>query len=142
MNITLERIERGFQATPSWEDRYRVLIQLGRKLPPYPEVLKDEAHRVQGCTSNVWLSAELTDESPPRLALQAESDAHIVKGLAALLLIIFQGKTPEEVLGVDARAALDRLELEAHLSPNRSNGLFAMVERIRALAAQALVEPA
>ena len=138
-DVSLERIERGFQLTSNWEDRYRYLIQLGRKLPPFPEGLKDEAHRVQGCTSNVWLASELTDERPARLKLSAESDAHIVKGLAALLLVIFQGKTPEEVLTVDARAILDRLDLQAHLSPNRSNGLFAMVERIRGHAAAALV---
>jgi cysteine desulfuration protein SufE len=140
INVSLDRIERGFQVTPNWEDRYRVLIQLGRKLPAFPEALKDEAHRVQGCTSNVWLASELSDETPPRLTLLAESDAHIVKGLAALLLVIFQGKTPEEVLAVDARAILDRLDLQSHLSPNRSNGLFAMVERIRGHAALALAE--
>jgi cysteine desulfuration protein SufE len=137
-DVSLERIERGFQLTPSWEDRYRYLIQLGRKLPPFPETLKDEAHRVQGCTSNVWLASELSEESPTRLQLLAESDAHIVKGLAALLLVIYGGKTPEEILAVDARAILDRLDLQAHLSPNRSNGLFAMVERIRGHAAAAL----
>lgn len=137
-DVSLERIERGFQLTPSWEDRYRYLIQLGRKLPPFPEALKDEAHRVQGCTSNVWLASEVSDEAPGRLQLLAESDAHIVKGLAALLLVMYQGKTPEEVLALDARAILDRLDLQAHLSPNRSNGLFAMVERIRSYAAAAL----
>jgi cysteine desulfuration protein SufE len=137
-DVSLERIERGFQLAPNWEDRYRYLIQLGRKLPPFPEALRDETHRVQGCTSNVWLASELSDESPAKLKLLAESDAHIVKGLAALLLVIYQGKTPEEALAVDARAILDRLELQSHLSPNRSNGLFAMVERIRSQAAAAL----
>jgi cysteine desulfuration protein SufE len=137
-DVSLERIERGFQLTSNWEDRYRYLIQLGRKLPPFPEGFRDEAHRVQGCTSNVWLASEVTDESPARLRLMAESDAHIVKGLAALLLVIYQGKTPEEVLAVDVRAILDRLDLQSHLSPNRSNGLFAMVERIRSHAAAAL----
>lgn len=136
-DVSLERIERGFQLMQNWQDRYRYLIQLGRKLPPFPEDFRDEEHRVKGCTSNVWLASELTGEAPARLRLLADSDAHIVKGLVALLLVIYQGKTPEEALEVDARGILDRLELQAHLSPSRSNGLFAMVERIRSEAATA-----
>lgn len=136
-DVTLERIERGFQLMPNWQDRYRYLIQLGRKLEPLPDEFRDEDHRVKGCTSNVWLASDLTEESPSRLRFRADSDAHIVKGLVALLLVIYQGKTPEEALGIDARAILDRLDLQAHLSPSRSNGLFAMVERIRSEAAAA-----
>ncbi len=136
-DVSLERIERGFQLMQNWQDRYRYLIQLGRKLEPLPDAYRDEAHRVKGCTSNVWLVSDLTDEAPPRLRFRADSDAHIVKGLVALLLVIYQGKTPEEALAIDARAILDRLELQAHLSPSRSNGLFAMVERIRSEAAVA-----
>jgi cysteine desulfuration protein SufE len=136
-DVTLERIERGFQIMPNWQDRYRFLIQLGRKLDPLPDAFRDEEHRVKGCTSNVWLASELSDGDPPRLRFRADSDAHIVKGLVALLLLIYQDKTPEEALGVDARAILERLDLQAHLSPSRSNGLFAMVERIRSDAAAA-----
>jgi cysteine desulfuration protein SufE len=130
-DISLERIERGFQLMKNWEDRYRFLIQLGRKLEPLPEELKVEATRVKGCTSNVWLVSEATDDEPPRIRFRADSDAHIVKGLAALLLVIFSNRTPEEIQAIDARAILDRLELQQHLSPSRSNGLFAMVERIQ-----------
>ncbi len=139
--VTLERIERGFQMMPNWQDRYRYLIQLGRKLEPLPDSYRDEEHRVKGCTSNVWLASELSEEDPPRLRFRADSDAHIVKGLVALLLLIYEGKTPVEALAIDARAILERLELQAHLSPSRSNGLFAMVERIRGDAARAAARP-
>jgi cysteine desulfuration protein SufE len=138
IDVSLERIERGFQLMQNWQDRYRYLIQLGGKLDPLPEELKVEEHRVKGCTSNVWLISEPSDDDPPRLRFRADSDAQIVKGLVALLMIMYSDRTPEEILGVDARAILDRLELQAHLSPSRSNGLFAMVERIRTEAAQAL----
>ncbi len=136
--MTLDRIERGFGMMPGWEDRYRFLIQLGRKLDPLPEEMKTEITRVRGCTSNVWLVSEPTADDPPRLHFRADSDAHIVKGLVALLLVIFSDRTPEEILAIDARAILDRLELQAHLSPSRSNGLLAMVERIRSEAVAAL----
>jgi cysteine desulfuration protein SufE len=138
IDVSLERIERGFQLMQNWQDRYRYLIQLGGKLEPLPEELKVEEHRVKGCTSNVWLISEPSDDDPPRLRFRADSDAQIVKGLVALLMIMYSDRTPEEILGVDARSILDRLELQAHLSPSRSNGLFAMVERIRTEAAQAL----
>jgi cysteine desulfuration protein SufE len=136
-DITIERIERGFQTMTSWEDRYRFLIQLGRKLEPFPEDRKEEATRVRGCTSNVWLIAEPSENDPTRLHFRADSDAHIVKGLVALLLVLFSDRTPEEILATDAPAVLDRLELRAHLSPSRSNGLLAMVERIRSEAVAA-----
>ena len=132
--VTLERIEQGFRMMQKWEDRYRLLIQMGRKLEPLDEELKVEENRVQGCASNVWLVSEPTDDDPPRLRFRADSDAHIVKGLVALLLAIYSDRTPEEALQVDAQAILHRLEMKGHLSPSRSNGLFAMVERIRALA--------
>jgi cysteine desulfuration protein SufE len=133
-DISLERIEKGFRIMPSWEDRYRFLVQLGRKLEPLEEEAKIEANRVQGCTSNVWLVPDLSADEPPRISFRADSDAHIVKGLVALLLVIYSGRTPEEIQEVDAQAILERLDLQAHLSPSRSNGLFSMMERIQTLA--------
>jgi cysteine desulfuration protein SufE len=133
-DISLERIEKGFRIMPSWEDRYRFLVQLGRKLEPLEEEAKIEANRVQGCTSNVWLVPDLSADEPPRITFRADSDAHIVKGLVALLLVIYSGRTPEEIQEVDAQAILERLDLQAHLSPSRSNGLFSMMERIQTLA--------
>jgi len=133
-DISLERIEKGFRIMPNWEDRYRFLVQLGRKLEPLEEDARIEANRVQGCTSNVWLVPDLSDEEPPRMTFRADSDAHIVKGLVALLLVIYSGRTPEEIQEVDAQGILERLDLQAHLSPSRSNGLFSMMERIQTLA--------
>jgi cysteine desulfuration protein SufE len=133
-DISLERIEKGFRIMPNWEDRYRFLVQLGRKLEPLEEDAKIEANRVQGCTSNVWLVPDLSDEEPTRITFRADSDAHIVKGLVALLLVIYSGRTPEEIQEVDAQGILERLDLQAHLSPSRSNGLFSMMERIQTLA--------
>ncbi|TVP53955.1 MAG: SufE family protein [Gemmatimonadales bacterium] len=133
----MERIEKGFRIMPNWEDRYRFLVQLGRKLEPLEDDLKVEANRVRGCASNVWLVPELSEDDPPRMTFRAESDAHIVKGLVALLMVIYSGRSPEEIRELDALEILERLDLQAHLSPSRSNGLFAMVERIRALASAA-----
>jgi len=138
IDVSLERIERGFQMMQNWQDRYRYLIQLGGKLDPMPEELKIEEYRVKGCTSNVWLVSEPSTDTPSHLHFRADSDAHIVKGLAALLLVMYSGRTAEEILQVDARAVLERLGLQAHLSPSRSNGLFSMVERIRSEAVQAM----
>lgn len=138
IDVSLERIERGFKLMQNWQDRYRYLIQLGGKLDPLPEELKVEEHRVRGCTSNVWLVSEPSMDDPPHLRFRADSDAQIVKGLVALLLVMYSDRTPEEILQVDARAILDRLDLQAHLSPSRSNGLFSMVERIRREAVQAI----
>jgi len=140
IDVSLERIKQGFQLMQNWQDRYRYLIQLGGKLEPLPEELKVEEHRVKGCTSNVWLIPEPSEDDPPRLRFRADSDAQIVKGLVALLLIMYSDRTPEEILEVDAPSILDRLELQAHLSPSRSNGLVAMVERIRREAVQALAD--
>jgi cysteine desulfuration protein SufE len=131
---TLERIVQTFEFFESWEDRYRYLIDLGRKLPPMAEEDKTEDNRVRGCTSRVWVRAETGPESPARLHLVADSDAQIVKGLVALLVAVYSGKTAAEALAFDVRGLLTRLDLQNHLSPSRSNGLFSMVERIQARA--------
>jgi cysteine desulfuration protein SufE len=136
-DISLERIEKGFGIMPNWEDRYRFLIQLGRRLEPLDDELKIEPNRVRGCASNVWLVPSLSEDDPPRMNFRADSDAHIVKGLVAVLLAIYSDRTPEEIQEVDAEGLLERLELQSHLSPSRSNGLFAMIERIRTLASAA-----
>ncbi|NWG71510.1 MAG: SufE family protein [Parvularculaceae bacterium] len=117
-----------------WDDRYKYLIDLGRSLPPYPEDKRDAAHKVKGCASQVWLDARADGG---RLKLAGDSDAHIVKGLVALLFALYADKTPGEVLKLDAKAALARLDLEAHLTAQRSNGLSAMIARINEIAAAA-----
>ncbi|HET7798615.1 MAG TPA: SufE family protein, partial [Nevskia sp.] len=108
---------------------------LGRKLPPMPDAEHDEAHLVRGCMSQVWLAGEVADDQ--RLHLRGDSDAHIVKGLIALILALTDGRTPREVLDTDIKAAFTQLGLESHLSMNRRNGFYAMVERIRQMAADA-----
>jgi cysteine desulfuration protein SufE len=123
-----------FSLLEDWEDRYRHVIALGDALEPLAPNQHVEANRVRGCVSQVWLVAEEPAGSPPRLTFRADSDAHIVRGLAAILLRIYSGRTAEEILAVDAEAVLATLGLDSHLSPQRSNGLRAMVERIRALA--------
>ena len=126
-----------FELIEDWEERYRFLIDLGRKLPALPEAAYTDANKVRGCTSQVWMTADLTDTIPRRMVLTGDSDAHIVKGRIAVLLLIFSGRTPREILDTDARAILDKLELAQHLSPMRANGLFSMVQRIGEMAQEA-----
>ena len=116
-----------------WEQRYRHLIDLGRELDPLSEAEHSDVHKVRGCASQVWLIAEHGGDG--RLRFRGDSDAHIVRGLIAVLLSFFNGRTAEEILGFEARAAFDRLGLAGALSRQRSNGLFSMVERIRREAA-------
>ena len=118
-----------------WDERYKYLIDLGRALPPYPEEKRDDAHKVKGCASQVWLDPRRVGG---RLEFSGDSDAHIVKGLVAVLLALYSGKAPREILAIDAQAALAPLELSAHLTAQRSNGVASMVARIRAIAEAAL----
>lgn len=116
-----------------WEDRYRYIIELGRTLPPFPDALRSEANKVRGCTSQVWIVSSMhrpAPDAPPKLELQGDSDAHIVRGLVAIVFALYQGKTPEDVLRTDAKAVFAEFGLKEHLSPQRSNGFYAMVERI------------
>ena len=133
----VEELIDNFSFLDDWEDRFRYLIDLGRQLEPMDPALKTEETKVRGCTSQVWIVGEVrpgSGSSAPTLHFVADSDAHIVKGLIAVLLSIYDGRTPEEILAIDIRQAIGRLGFEQHLSPNRANGLFSMVERIRALA--------
>jgi cysteine desulfuration protein SufE len=112
-----------------WEDRYRYIIELGQKLPPLADSEKNAATRVNGCVSQVWLVSE---RDGALLRYRGESDAMIVRGLAAILIALYSGRTPAEIAGTDAIAIFDELGLREHLSTQRSNGLVAMVNRIRA----------
>jgi len=130
-------VER-FNRLLSWEDRYRYLIQLGRKLEPYPEQYRDEKHLVPGCMSQVWLVSQMGDDDEAILKLHADSDALIVKGLTALLLMFYSDKTPEEILSTDIEGIFERLDLTQHLSVNRRNGFYSMSKKIKELATEAL----
>lgn len=137
--MTLQEIIDDFEFIDEWEDRYRYIIELGNKLEPYPEENKTADTKVQGCVSQVWLSAERKQsEGGDRiLCFKGDSDAHIVRGLMAIVFAIFSGHAPEAILKTDHQAIFDRLDLKDHISPQRSNGLNAMVQRIRSEAANA-----
>jgi cysteine desulfuration protein SufE len=134
-----EEILADFELLDDWEDRYRYVIELGKKLTPLPEDERSPANKVQGCVSQVWLSTTVhPDGGNPRLSFVGDSDAHIVKGLIAILFALYSGRTAREILAVDATGALGMLHLTEHLTPQRSNGLMAMVKRIRSDAQEAL----
>ncbi len=132
--ITIDRILENFDILGDWEERYRYIIELGRKLPPLEEEHKTESNRVQGCVSQVWLVTHVTTSDPPLIEFRADSDAQIVKGLVAILLAIYSGKTAKDILTTDIRSIFEKLELAKHLSPNRANGFAAMIKRIHELA--------
>jgi cysteine desulfuration protein SufE len=135
----VEELIEGFEFLDSWDDRFRYIIDLGRKLPPMDSAMKNDETKVDGCTSQVWMVAN-AEGSPPRLTFLADSDAHIVRGLIAILLALYEDRPAQEILDLDAASTIARLDLAQHLSPNRANGLFAMIGRIRAFAAEALAD--
>jgi len=128
---SFEEILADFELLDQWEDRYRYVIELGRKLKPLPEEERSAENKVQGCVSQVWLSTTVHPDGVPRLTFVGDSDAHIVRGLIAILFAIYSGKTADEILSIDANDTLGKLYLNEHLTPQRSNGLMAMVKRIR-----------
>lgn len=132
--MTIETIRSDFALLDDWEDRYRYLIELGRDLPAFPEALRTDANKVRGCVSQVWLASSARPDgagAAPLMEFQGDSDAHIVRGLIAVLLALVQGRTAEEILRSDAQAVFAELGLKEHLTPQRSNGFFSMVQRIR-----------
>jgi cysteine desulfuration protein SufE len=132
----IEQIIADFDLLDDWEDRYRYLIELGRALPPLPDSEKTEGNKVRGCASQVWLSTQhATRGGQPVLHFEGDSDALIVRGLVAIALALFDDKTAAEIRATDADAVFDRLDLRAHLTAQRSNGLRSLVDRIRAEAA-------
>ena len=133
--MDIEELADTFEMLGDWEERYRYLIELGRKLPPMPDSEHDEAHKVRGCMSQVWLAATRRPGPPVTLEFRGDSDAHIVKGLIALLLKLTSGRTPQEIVAADIGSAFTRLGLEQHITMNRRNGFYSMVERIKQMAA-------
>lgn len=130
--MTIEEILENFALLDDWEDRYRYVIELGRELAPLPESERTAENKVRGCASQVWLSTHVDrSQQPPRLTFVGDSDAHIVRGLVAIAIALFDGKTPSEIISTDAEALFDRLGLSEHLTAQRSNGLRALVDRIK-----------
>ena len=138
--MTIDEIRENFALLDEWDDRYRYVIELGRTLDPMPEAEHSPANKVQGCVSQVWLSKQFdrSDAGKPLLKYLGDSDAHIVRGLIAILLTLYSGRTPKEILSTDAIDVFDEFGFRDHLTPQRSNGLRAMVERIRSDAREAL----
>jgi cysteine desulfuration protein SufE len=141
---TIDEIIENFTLLEEWDDRYRYIIELGRSLPSLPESAHTEANKVRGCASQVWLvtHARPNGADGPILTFEGDSDAHIVRGLIAILFALYSGKTAREILAIDALDMFDRIGLRANLTPQRSNGLRAMVERIRSEAKAALAAAA
>lgn len=131
--INAEDIVDSLSFFDSWEERYKYVIDLGKELPPMVDAKKDDAHLVRGCQSQVWIDCQFADAV---LWFEADSDAFIVKGLLAVVLAAYNGKSPEAILEFDIEAYFEQLGLLKHLSPTRGNGLRSMVKRIRSMAQQ------
>lgn len=144
MALAIDDIIEDFALLDEWDDRYRYVIELGKALPPMPESDHTEANKVRGCASQVWLVTHVKPDGAagPVLTFEGDSDAHIVRGLVAILLALYSGKTAREILATDALALFERIRLRDGLTPQRSNGLRSMVERVRAEAAAALADAA
>lgn len=138
-NMAIDEIIGNFEILEEWEDRYRYLIELGRTLEPLPKHAYIDANKVRGCVSQVWLETKVErDATGPSLIFRGDSDAHIVRGLVALTLALYSGRPAQEIIETDAMPLFSDLGLEQHLTPQRSNGLRAMVERIKTEARGAL----
>ncbi len=129
---SIDEIKSNFTLLDDVEDKYAYIIELGKSLSIMPEYLKTEANKISGCTSQVWLAYEIADDKIIKYI--ADSDAFIVKGLIAILLAFYSGKTPCQILNLDAEKLFADLDLEHHLSPSRRNGFASMIARIREIA--------
>src|SRR5215207_9225489 len=142
--MNIDEIIDNFALLEEWDDRYRYVIELGRGLAPLDERERNEANKVQGCASQVWLATSIRPDGQqgPVLSFAGDSDAHIVRGLIAILFAVYSGKPAREILGTDAIEVFNRIGLREHLTPQRSNGFRSMVERIRSDAQAALTAAA
>jgi cysteine desulfuration protein SufE len=136
----IDALVADFGFLDEWEDRYRYVIELGKQLAPLTAEEHSDAYKVRGCASQVWLVSEIGRGPDPVLTFRGDSDAHIVRGLIAILLALFSGRRARDIVGLDAEAVFSRLGLREHLTSQRSNGLSSMVARIRADAEAALAE--
>ena len=137
----IDEIIGNFSVLDDWDDRYRYLIELGRDLPPLAQAAHSDANKVQGCASQVWLDTTVrpNGRGGPVLTFAGDSDAHIVRGLIAILFATYSGKSANDILAVDAIKLFEGLGLREHLTPQRSNGFRSMVDRIRSDARAALM---
>jgi cysteine desulfuration protein SufE len=135
---TIDSLVEDFGFLDDWEDRYRFVIELGRNLPELPDGERTDANKVRGCASQVWLVSDVTGNGEPRMKFRGDSDAHIVRGLIAILFALYSGRRAREILDIDAEAVFAQIGLREHLTSQRSNGLTSMVARIRSDAERAL----
>jgi len=142
MATTIQTIRDDFSLLDEWEDRYRYVIELGEALPPFPDAERNAVNKVPGCVSQVWLTTSLAPGADPAITFTGDSDAHIVRGLVAIMLALFSGRSASQILETDAEATLKSLGLDEHLSPQRANGLRSMVKRIKRDAEAALKQTA
>lgn len=142
MTTKIDTIRDDFSFLDDWEDRYRYVIDLGNGLAPYPEEFRDGSHKVPGCVSQVWLHATRGEGADPVIEFVGDSDAHIVRGLVAIMIAFYSGRRASEIAAADAEGLLRELGLDEHLTPQRANGLRSMIGRIRQEADRALAEPA
>lgn len=138
MAETIDDIRDTFAFLDSWEDRYRYVIELGESLPPFPDGARTDANKVRGCVSQVWLVTRAGEGPDPIIRFEGDSDAHIVRGLVAIMLALFSGKRASQIIATDAEAPLREFGLDEHLTPQRANGLRSMVKRIMRDAEDAL----
>jgi len=140
----IDEIVENFTLLDEWDDRYRYVIELGRTLAPLSDEAHNEANKVRGCASQVWLLTHVKPDGAagPILTFDGDSDAHIVRGLIAIVIALYSGKTAREILAIDALGLFDRIGLREGLTPQRSNGLRSMIERIKAEAKAALAPAA
>lgn len=137
--MNAQELIESFELLDSWEERYQLIGELERELIPIPEFEKTEEALVQGCTTRTWLSGHLVGADPPVMEYLADAEGPLVRGLVAVLLLPFQGKTPQEVLDTDPRPYIERLGLESALSVQRRAGMEAFLDRVRVLARRAEV---
>jgi cysteine desulfuration protein SufE len=142
--MSIDEIIENFALLDEWDDRYRYLIELGRTLPPLPDAARTDSNKVRGCASQVWLSTSVKPDGAagPTLNFLGDSDAHIVRGLIAVLFALYSGQGAKHILSTDAVALFEKLGLREHLTPQRSNGFRAMVDRVRRDAGAALTTAA
>ena len=129
---TIENIVQVFEMLPDWEQKYRFLTEVGEQLPPLPTAYQTPEHQVHGCMSKVWVIAR--EQADGTLTFIADCDTPVVKGLIAILVVLFSGKTPQQALDADVDAVFHELGLDENISPNRHVGMYAMVDKIKAIA--------
>ena len=142
MAQTIQAIRDDFAFLDEWEDRYRYVIDLGEALPPFPDEARIDTYKVPGCVSQVWLTTDVGEGPDPVIEFHGDSDAHIVRGLVAIMLALYSGEHASKIVGTDAEAILRDLGLDEHLTPQRANGLRSMVKRIKRDAEAALKQTA